>query len=558
MVNYTPNLNLAKPTLSDVADITVISANFDILDSALAKMVTTNSTQTITGIKSFESSLYLGGNNYIKKSGSRGDTPSSDTQRWWMIQRGSVDTLNQASIGSVTGANGKRWLFASVYDTDGKYRDVSILRDTEIGAGSNGEHIVPLSYLNSESKATFLVHRAGTETLTGQKTFEAQPKVSMDRCPMLICDERQTVAGQKPANPIAMGINFFRRGEYSGRFAQLMEDSSTGYSIMDLLLKANMSSREGRLSMFETASGFDLKFWNGTAWGNLATTDTTQDISGIKNHTTHIRSRINAEEPIQILRSDLNLSDLTNTGDKGARITFYGKKDNTDDYDVTERIGTLRTYMRKSGHSSLYLTAWNGNYQSNSLELNVLADGSAYVTAPISPNAPSGALVTKAEVYGTNNPSNNLVHTISDESIDGIKTHLKMIPVLPVVITGNSGWRKVYGRFNPQSVTNTFIIEIIAGGEQYAMIEWRCKANTSPTGHYLVKSRDWTATVKLTRDTENNFLVWINDNRHTALYKMGRVSNSSTLTVVPEIPEDYETIYDEPTTSTYAHVTVIQ
>lgn len=63
MVNYTPNLNLAMPILSDVADITVISANFDILDSALAKMVTTDSPQTISGSKTFTGTVIVNGHN---------------------------------------------------------------------------------------------------------------------------------------------------------------------------------------------------------------------------------------------------------------------------------------------------------------------------------------------------------------------------------------------------------------------------------------------------------------------------------------------------------------
>lgn len=170
----------------------------------------------------------------------------------------------------------------------------------------------------------------------------------------------------------------------------------------------------------------------------------------------------------------------------------------------------------------------------------------------------SSSLVSKGYVESTDGVTNNLVHRSADESITGVKDFA--IPTLShkVSIVGGGGWRKIYIEDNKATVTHTHVIDIIADGEKYARIVTRHRGGTRPTGEYVFKVSDWTAEMRITRDADDQFTLWINDARHLASVVMSKVSNNAFLYDTLRIPEDPTEIYDEPTVSQYAHVTVIQ
>ena len=230
--------------------------------------------------------------------------------------------------------------------------------------------------------------------------------------------------------------------------------------------------------------------------GKVMDLSTAQTITGIKTNNNHIRSYFNSEEGIQMLRTDLNLSDVANTGDKGCRLTMYGKKDNTDDYAVEERIGGIRSYMRKNGHGTMYLNVWNDQYQSSTLGLHLTRENVAYVDIPTPVSGtPSTSAVNKSYVESTDGVTNNLVHRTSDETIGGNKTmvnHLKSVNVgisgrLYVTVAGTR-WYEVC-RLSTEN-TSRYIIELAGGVNGQASLCWGkimivSYANNVPYGAWI-------------------------------------------------------------------------
>ena len=56
-MQYTTTYRLSKPDYTDIADISVLNANLDIIDQQLAERVTLGTAQNITGFKTFQNNI---------------------------------------------------------------------------------------------------------------------------------------------------------------------------------------------------------------------------------------------------------------------------------------------------------------------------------------------------------------------------------------------------------------------------------------------------------------------------------------------------------------------
>ena len=104
----------------------------------------------------------------------------------------------------------------------------------------------------------------GTKKLLGP----GQPIVELTAYPIIQLNE--TSVGLDENGTTAGGLNFYRKGTYTGRIAETTDDN--GMTTLDLMVKSNSSTanKEGRLQIYEKSDNtFGMRFWNGSTWTNL-------------------------------------------------------------------------------------------------------------------------------------------------------------------------------------------------------------------------------------------------------------------------------------------------
>lgn len=175
-----------------------------------------------------------------------------------------------------------------------------------------------------------------------------------------------------------------------------------------------------------------------TVADNVVSLDTEQTITGKKTFTR------GTETDLIFLKSSIP---HTSTADRSRNIVFVDV-----DGQAVGRVGNL--IGGNVGRFGTRLIAYDPATGDSSI-LGVYIDkttGAKYGEVPPVPaNAPSNAIVNKAYVSATDGTTNNLVHTIGEEHIDGTKWFdgLNMFKSMVqgyhnLVRVAGTGWRKIY------------------------------------------------------------------------------------------------------------------
>ena len=155
-----------------------------------------------------------------------------------------------------------------------------------------------------------------------------------------------------------------------------------------------------------------------------------------------------ANRPIYLLNGVPTVADKVVDTDSAQTLTgnktFSGLNKFTKRVDLApvEQFTDIRFYLNNQTVNNMYIRAYDDSYNGTVkagaaialraynpysktqaiLGINADGDGNAYGTAPTpKDNAPSTAIVTKANVMSTDGKLNNLVHTIGNETIFGDK-----------------------------------------------------------------------------------------------------------------------------------------
>lgn len=203
MATQTTNLGLTKPAYSDVADIMVINNNMDILDGALAKMVTTDSPQTITGSKTFTGTVIVNNHNLRNAvttdetqtlTGEKTHTaniilknanfnPTGGVKHW--SSRFTLSDGNNYNIGAVQCYSDGNGLVRTYLNGSNPSTQVGGTIGIEIPASGSAYGVAPIitdsapsnaivtkyNVMSTDGKLNNLVHTIGEEQIYGDKYF---------------------------------------------------------------------------------------------------------------------------------------------------------------------------------------------------------------------------------------------------------------------------------------------------------------------------------------------------------------------------------------------------
>lgn len=148
-------------------------------------MVTTDSPQAISGRKTFDMPPIIRNNNDQTTT-----VPASQiqTQPYQLVGRDGEQIFFEQVI---TDTSGNRQHTHNIYGTDGVLHQFQIQTFPDGSSkyqiptpkinGLNDNTLPTLDYLNNPELSTYLVHRSGSESLTGEKIFEALPMIDVTK-----------------------------------------------------------------------------------------------------------------------------------------------------------------------------------------------------------------------------------------------------------------------------------------------------------------------------------------------------------------------------------------
>ena len=450
---------MSKPDYTDIADISVLNANLDIIDKQLAERVTLGTAQNITGFKTFLNNIVFfnrdtGDANHLRIYVNNVDQSTNPTDviydgiTWY----GKTDPLsNLQTVYGKDGSVTNQLRVWKCYNSDGSkgYSSYSLgIMTTRTGsevtafgptpktASLNNITIPTMAYLNSESKATYLVHRAGAETLTGVKTF-----YSGELAPIRIRRNNKnfdikTKSADRPDGDYELfstfmfdtnNVEIFREyvrmrkdGTYANKWATFYDDNGV---VHHPLLGLMTRKADGLTYAYctETPANAPNNAIVTKGYSKMVTTDTEQTILSIKTF-------VGGPAGQMVLKSSTRSA--TSTTDDTTRLVLQDANSNT--------LATIRTHSYGTSHH-LTLRGYNRAGTAYS-EVDFVKDDDGNSTLHI-PHLPSNALSTSVvdkdwvqktgkyhdtaqnkDVYW-----NNLVHKEGNEDVDGWKRFLKRI-----------------------------------------------------------------------------------------------------------------------------------
>ena len=360
-------------------------------------------------------------------------------------------------VGAINAANAPYYDEMSIHLNDpvaGKY----ILGITPSLGGLNDRTIPTIEYLNDPEKATYLVHRAGTETLTGYKTFTQllTSRASGWRHNWVVPFYTKSIVLQQSDDALFL-VN------------DIVQDSQENLVAVDQIIhnNANTVYRDWQVQSAHGNADLTLEVKaDGTKYATaptptdsappnaivtkgypkMVTTDTVQNITHYKN----FKGGSGSDYVFRVINEDKGHSvKYKPTGLYFAYPMIERGSDGSD-------FALMFRYQDADGNTGLAFDVNNVNREGGDittarLELRNQRDGQMYLTGPTpSDNSPSSAYVTKANVMSTDGKLNNLVHTISNEEIGGVKTFTDMPRAivrskLNQRVSNTVGWYKVFG-----------------------------------------------------------------------------------------------------------------
>ena len=282
---------------SDVGAQTIPTISVGMDDSSaqqsMSNFVTLDGDQDIAGVKTFTKNILVNSSTsstypriVLKNSKvTRGGFPS--TRQYSVINfvdsTGGESASTATRLGEIYVLNstaGTNYLRNVIYDVvSGNTAQTELIYDsndnkylTAPARTYNSSNIDDVVTIGTLKVATDVVHTTGNETIAGTKTFTYQPWVSLNLNPIYNMNVLSLGFDETNASSSVSGFSFFRKGTYSGRFAETVE-GTTGLTTIDLMVKSNdtTAGTEGRLQIYENNDhSFGIRFWNGSAWITLA------------------------------------------------------------------------------------------------------------------------------------------------------------------------------------------------------------------------------------------------------------------------------------------------
>lgn len=533
-MQYTTTYRLSKPDYTDIADISVLNANLDIIDQQLADKVTLGTAQTITGKKTIDTELIgmsfgktyrMYQTEFDKKWCEIIRLKSINTDRYIIDINGAVNNVktlfqgrimvdvyddNKAYAGWIyrTSAHTSGYIYgdniAIVRNSDStvslywyatryagcdftvsfarekgivlnpstvKMRNeftpvdldtldekeyqipydmefANVLKATTPTTVSLNDRTVPtMQYLNNPEMATYLVHRAGTETLTGVKTFYSSELAPIRIRRNNVNFDIKKKSADRPNGDYDLfsthmfdtnNVEIFREyvrmrkdGTYADKWATFYDDNGAVHH-PQLGLMTRKSDGLTYAYCTETPADAPNNAIVTKGYSKMVTTDTPQILTGAKH------------------KKASTIDNMT-TPSSQQNITWFDFLDKNDAV-----IGRFKTYHETNGVNSFsIMMAHQGWVQSSSepdyreprILFNVSPDKNSYISIPTVPsNAPSSSIVNKAYVESTDGTTNNLVHKTANETITGAKTFsLNSQYVTPVRLQNTTMKRDNYG-----------------------------------------------------------------------------------------------------------------
>ena len=493
----------------------------------------------------------------------------TNTNRWHLILNvDSTNTIVSPSISSPTISGGSM--------SNGTFSNPTFSGTVNVPLASASSSTTStiaasLGWVNDPNLSSNVVHKTGTETISGSKTFSSNLVVSKT-APRIYIDNTDYTKGTAPSSTIA-SILYSRDNANAifGGISQRVDTSLNGATRVSIN-KQTTSSAYGALDVCYNVDGkYYLDFHaNNSDTGDVnnslskvtnSTTDTniptmgwvnnpatstnivhrssTETISGQKTFVSSVITNATSNDAFVNLDSTITKG-TTPSSNKLSRWRWCGSGGTSNTY----ALGGVEFGYTASGTITSRLQAFKPEANSTtnaSIDIYYPSSGDPYTNAPTPTDTTSTSSLQIATVGWANTTGNNLVHLTGSETISGGKTFTSNVYLTksgPVYVAKNPDVTKGTA---PDSTTSVqFLVYQDSAGKGMSAIQSQYAANKNvATQIYTYKGVSASDTEKAVLSINynangQNGLYWNGDNDANNV-SMTSTSTSTTSNIIPTL-----------------------